>query len=349
MGTAADLVPLVGDNHILGRHGLQVLKASPKPGLRALLTAAGIEAGKDLSPGHLGFVLGPRINASGRMGSASLALELLSTQDAARAQVLAQELEAINQERAKLQNEIWDEVRAEVEAGIAAGRFSHAVVVGSVRWHEGVVGIVASRVTETFHRPAIVIGIREGHAKGSARTYAGKDVLAGLRASSAFLAGFGGHRHAAGVSLKEESLAAFAEAFNEAMTGDHEAPQASPLKIDTSCALEDLDLKALQQLERLGPFGPGNPEPLIRVRARIAQPGYRALKNRHLKFTLVGDTGYLVDSIWFGAAEDLALYSRLSSERDRETPLEWAVVPEINRFRGRMSPSLRVRDVKLTE
>src|SRR6185312_1032076 len=180
MATAADMVPLVGDNHVLVRQGMEVLKRSTKPGVRALLDAAGLTS-KDVSPSHLGFVLGPRINASGRMQSASLALELLSTTDPARAFELAHELERLNSERAELQNRIWDQVRARVEKGIAEGKFKSGIVVGDPEWHEGVVGIVASRVTETFRRPAAVIAVREDFAKGSVRSFGGKDVLAALR------------------------------------------------------------------------------------------------------------------------------------------------------------------------
>ena len=176
MATAADMVPLTGDNHVLVRHGLEVLKASRKPGVRALLEAAGLGA-RDISPGHLGFVIGPRINASGRMHSASLALELLTTEDPVRAGELARELERLNEERAATQNAIWDQVRERVEQGIAQGHFKNGIVVADSSWHEGVVGIVASRVTETFRRPAAVIALREDFGKGSVRSYGGKDVL----------------------------------------------------------------------------------------------------------------------------------------------------------------------------
>ena len=170
IATAADMVPLTGDNRTLVKHGLDVLRETDKPGLRELMKAAGIEV-KSVGPSNLGFGLGPRINASGRMGSAETAYRVLTTKDPDEGRKLAQELEGINQERADLQNSIWDQVREKVNEGLALGKFSHAVVVASADWHEGVVGIVASKVTDHFKKPAIVLAIREdGIAKGSVRS-----------------------------------------------------------------------------------------------------------------------------------------------------------------------------------
>lgn len=333
VATAADMVPLTGDNHILVRHGMEILKNTRKPGLKALLQEAGLGS-KEVSPGHLGFVLGPRINASGRMGSASTALELLTTEDPARALELARQLEQVNRERADLQNRIWDEVRARVEAGIAAGKFKHGIVVADASWHEGVVGIVASRVTETFRRPAAVIALREDFGKGSVRSFAGKDVLEALRASSEHLLGFGGHRHAAGLSVAHERVEAFAGAFDSALAELEEDATARPLLIEGECSIAELDLRALEELERLGPFGPGNPEPVFKIRAGVR--AHRVLKDRHLKLDLVSDEA--IEAIWFHAAE------RRTMDELGHGESEWAGVPELNRFRGRVTPTFRVRD-----
>ncbi len=349
MATAADMVPLTGDNHVLVRHGLEVLKRSCKPGVRALLEAAGLGA-RDISPGHLGFVIGPRINASGRMVSASLALELLTTEDAPRAAGLAQELERLNQERAAVQNAIWDEVRARVEQGIAEGRFKHGIVVADPGWHEGVVGIVASRVTETFRRPAAVLALREDMGKGSVRSFGGKDVLAALRVSSEHLLGFGGHKHAAGLSLALDRVDAFTRAFDEALSAVKEDATATPLYIEGECSLHELDILTLQELERLGPFGPGNPEPVFRCRAAVQS--HSVLKGRHLKLNLSvahADSASraresVMEAIWFNAAEREEWMSPGASGPISQDESEWAGVPEINRFRGRMTPTFRVRD-----
>lgn len=357
MATAADMVPLTGDNHILARHGLEVLKFSKKPGVRALLDVCGISEKADhLSPSLLGFAIGPRINASGRLKSAALALNLLCTEDPVEATQLSLEVEKLNKERMEIQNQIWDQVKAEVEAGLALGKFQNAVVVGNEAWHEGVVGIVASRVTETFHRPAVVLSFRGDHAKGSVRSYAHKDVLAALRACAEHLTGFGGHRHAAGLNLSVENLPAFQEAFNQALSpeslakDDTDALALQPLKLDARVRLEDLRFSVLQEIEKLGPFGPGNPEPVFSVTASARQ--VKVLKERHYKFQLVSQgasprdlsltAGTLMESIWFYAAKDI------EADVLSETA-EWAGVAELNRFNGRVTPTFRVKDRKVLE
>jgi len=343
MATAADMVPLTGDNHILVRYGLDVLKNTQKPGIKALLQAAGLGS-RDVSPSHLGFVIGPRINASGRMHSASLALELLTTEDADRAQRLASELEKLNQERAQLQNQIWDEVRVRVEQGLAQGKYRYGIAVGDSKWHEGVVGIVASRVTETFRKPAAVIALREDFGKGSVRSFGGKDVLVALRECAPYLRGFGGHKHAAGLSLSIEQFETFAEKFDVAVEHIPEEVHASSLTIEGSCSIHELDVRSLQELERLGPFGPGNPEPVFSVRASVK--GHRILKGRHLKLNLSekGHSSSTIEAIWFHGAERKELMDDAVSE-----PREWAGVPELNRFRGQVTPTFRVRDWRKIE
>jgi single-stranded-DNA-specific exonuclease len=345
MATAADMVPLTGDNHILVRQGLEVLKRSRKPGVAALLEAAGLGS-RELSPSHLGFVIGPRINASGRLQSASLALELLTTTDALRAAALAQELEQLNQERANLTNQIWDEVRVHVEERMKDGRFRYGIVVADPGWHEGVVGIVASRVTETFRRPAAVIALREDFGKGSVRSYGGKDVLAALRASAGCLLGFGGHRHAAGLSVALDRVDEFAESFDRALGEIAEDADAKPLFVEGECLLEELNSTTIQELERMGPFGPGNPEPVFTLRASARS--FRVLKERHLKLSLgtgAGASHCEIEAIWFNAAERPELFQ--GDELKQEA--EWAGVPELNRFRGQVTPTFRVRDRRRAE
>ncbi len=351
MATAADMVPLTGDNHILVRYGLEVLRHSKKPGIRALLEVAGLGS-RTLSPSHLGFVLGPRINASGRIQSASLALEMLTTTDGERALKLAQDLEMLNQERANLQNQIWDEVRQRVEAGMAQGKYRSGVALADPSWHEGVVGIVASRVTETFRKPAAIIALREDFGKGSVRSYGGKDVLAALRICAPYLKGFGGHKHAAGLSVELHQVDAFVEAFDRALETIQEESTANYLYVEGVCSIEELTVKTLEELERLGPFGPGNPEPVFTIRASVRD--HRILKGRHLKLNLAPKTPdgrngaaerpmafSAIEAIWFHGAErkDVMEFGGLL-----EDEWEWAGVPELNRFRGQVTPTFRVRD-----
>lgn len=342
MATAADMVPLTGDNHILVRHGLEVLKQTQKAGVRALMNSSGIE-GSNLSPSYLGFVIGPRINASGRMGSASRALELLTTRDPARAATLAKELELANKERQDVQNKIWDEVRVQIEKKIEEGKFKHGIVVADPGWHEGVVGIVASRVTETFRRPAAVISIREGFGKGSVRSYGGKDVLQALRDCAPLLLGFGGHRFAAGLSVSPENIAQLQEQFDTSLSQIPDDETSRPLMVDAEVRIEDLNLKAIEEIEKLGPFGPGNPEPIFVMSAAVQ--GYRVLKGRHLKLELglAGNSASL-EAIWFHIAEKTG---ENLDDKYLQGESQWAGVPELNRFRGRVTPTLRVKDWRL--
>jgi single-stranded-DNA-specific exonuclease len=353
MATAADMVPLIGDNHILVKQGLEVLKASTKPGVSALLEAAGLQH-RDFGPSSLGFAIGPRINASGRMSNASHALELLTTEDPRRAVTLAGDLERMNQERQTLQNAIWDEVRTRVEAGLAAGKYRHAILVGDSNWHEGVVGIVASKVTETFRKPAAVLALREDYGKGSVRSFGGKDILEALRRCSDQLRSFGGHKYAAGLSVELDRFDDLVVAFDEAVGSLEDAGGAErPLLTEGDATIEELDFKTLQEIERLGPFGPGNPEPVFVVRAKTI--GHSVMKGRHLKLSLApthaeatarsldgkmpGSIPSVMEAVWFHAAER----EETMSAATRGVNL-WAGTPEINRFRGRATPTLRVKD-----
>lgn len=340
IATAADMVPLTGDNHILVKHGMDVLKNTTKPGVKALLSVAGL-SGREISPSHLGFTIGPRINASGRMSNASHALELLTTKNDSRAAELAHQIEELNRERMNTQNTIWDSVRETVESGIEKGKYKNAIVIGNSDWHEGVVGIVASKVTEHFQKPAIVMALREDHGKGSVRSYGGRDVLEGLRRCSELLLGFGGHRFAAGLSLSLENFEGFVERFDEVMGElgkDHTDP---PLLTDGEAKLSDFNVKTLLEIEKLGPFGIGNPEPLFEVTPYVVRKNI--LKERHFKLLFTPNEKEMdhnkvfVEALWFNGAE--------REDYSEEQQYSWVVVPEMNRFRGNADPQLRVKNI----
>lgn len=344
LATAADQVPLTGDNRTLVRHGLRVLQETKKPGLKALMQVAGVDPTR-VSPSSLGFALGPRINASGRLASAGLALRCLTTLDVHEGQALARKLDALNAERAELQNAIWDEVRAKVDEQQKLGYFQHGIVVADPGWHEGVVGIVASRVVDHFKKPAVVLAIREdGIAKGSVRSLRGINVLGALQASKDLLLGFGGHKMAAGLTLRPENLQAFAQSFDLAIAqAVIQKPETKDIKLDGRISLSDLKRPALEQLENLGPFGPGNPEPAFSTFASVSS--INILKGRHLKFQFENE-GYSVEGIWFNGAERSETLDTLEGARRSGVRLEWAGVPELNRFRGASKPSVRIRDFR---
>jgi single-stranded-DNA-specific exonuclease len=344
IATAADMVPLVGDNRTLVRHGLQVLRDTAKPGLKEIMRVAGIEV-KTVSPSNLGFALGPRINASGRMGSAETAYRCLTTRDAEEGRALAEQLERVNAERAGLQNQIWDQVREMTHAGIDRGEFSHAIVVASRSWHEGVVGIVASRVTDFFKKPAVILAIREdGVAKGSVRSYGGYNVLEALHLTSEKLLGYGGHKYAAGLSLREADVDHFVRDYNRNIATLSPSEKDDRLKLEARCGLEDLGDQLLEELENLAPFGPGNPEPLFGVEARVEEQ--RVLKGRHLKLRLASGRIRTFEGIWFNAAERLESTRMVEISAQQKKACLFAGIPEMNRFMGKKTPTLRIKDAQ---
>jgi single-stranded-DNA-specific exonuclease len=339
IATAADMVPLIGDNRILVKHGLDVLKDTQKPGLKALCDQAGF-SNKTMNASSLGFSIGPRINASGRMGSAETAYKILISRDPIESNQLAQELEAINKQRADLQNLIWDEVRSMVNEGIERGEFSSAVVVASENWHEGVVGIVAAKVTEHFKRPAIVMAIREdGIAKGSVRSYAGYNVLEALHLTKDFLKGYGGHKYAAGLSLSPESVNEFSKAYNLAVSTLTPTRKDEVYELEGEFELADFTPKAIEEIEKFAPYGTGNPEPLFGVKAHVEYQN--VLKGRHMKLKL--GPGKVLEGIWFNAAERLEVTEMLEKSAQFRKPCLFAGIPELNRYMGRVTPTLRIK------
>jgi single-stranded-DNA-specific exonuclease len=203
-------------------------------------------------------------------------------------------------------------------------------------------------VTETFRKPAAVIALREDFGKGSVRSFGGKDVLAALRECSTHLLGFGGHRHAAGLSLPLDGVDRFAEAFDQALEKIQEEAYGSSLYIEGACTIDELNVKGLQELEKLGPFGPGNPEPVFTLQASVKS--HRVLKGRHLKLNLgslrsIHGIRPTLDAIWFNGAER----KDVACDQLNDEVREWAGVPELNRFRGQITPTLRVRDWRKIE
>jgi len=207
-------------------------------------------------------------------------------------------------------------------------------------WHEGVVGIIASRITETYHRPAVVISLGEEIGKGSIRSFAGKNILEGLQMTKKYLTKFGGHPYAAGLSIHFSQVEAFTLAFNQAMEKLPQDLHLSSLMLEGNCALEDLTLQSLQELEKLGPFGPGNPEPIFSFQAMVKS--HQVLKGRHLKLGLTShnNSQVMTEAIWFYGMDckELCLETLIHQH------CQWAAVPELNRFRGRLNPVLRIKD-----
>jgi single-stranded-DNA-specific exonuclease len=287
LGTVADVAPLLGENRILVRHGLQELTRSQKLGVQTLKRVARIAA-HDIGPRQVGYTLAPRLNAAGRLAAAKAGVELLLSDDAVRAEKLARYLDAVNRERQAVQAQIYAEARAAIEAdGGVADRW--AIVLASERWHPGVVGIVASKLVEEYGRPTVLIGLDEQTGKGSGRSIAAFHLYKALVACQEHLAGFGGHEHAAGIRIDRAQVPAFQEALNRVARERLTAAECAPLlSIDAEVRLDEIDDGLLEFIERLEPFGEGNPPPVLLARGVEVTdaPALVGKDQQHLRLTL---------------------------------------------------------------
>lgn len=330
VGTVADIVPLTGENRILVRAGMERLPQTQKIGLRALMDIADVP--DKVTTYHVGFRIGPRLNAAGRLADAMAALELLLTNDAARAADLAKLLNEHNAKRQGIESQITEEAIA--MARVNSG--DRVLVLAKEGWHVGVIGIVASRVLQAFHRPTVVIGIEEGMGKGSCRSVSGFSIVAALQHCAPLLEKFGGHEMAAGLSVKASNVDELRETLNEfagRMLNDEDLlPQ---VRIDAMVKLDDLDADFFEQLERLEPCGTENPTPVFVVEGVHLRGKPRIVGKNHLRFSVTdGDT--TLQAIWWGKG-------------DFEFPegaFDIAFTPELNEYGGRESVQLKVRDIR---
>ena len=283
LGTVADVMPLVDENRSLVSLGLKALKATRHEGLRALLEVSRCTR-KPLVPSDVSFRIGPRINAAGRLGSASLALDLLLCEEPERAAELAEQLDEGNRERQKIQREQWNDARVRAEKQVAESDRS-SVVLADSGWHPGVIGIVAARTTEAFDRPAALISIEGDRARGSARSFGHVQLHQALAACDDLLLTHGGHAAAAGFTLESSKIEAFAEAFDAAVRDQGDAAD-QPREVDAELPLDAVSAALAAELELLAPFGNGNREPVfcafgVKTAGKIRRVG---AQESHLSF-----------------------------------------------------------------
>jgi single-stranded-DNA-specific exonuclease len=324
LATVADVVSLTGANRILVQHGLQELTLGRRPGVRALKSVAGVV--EAVTAGTVGFRLGPRINAAGRLDDASLGLQCLLAKDLETALPLARKLDEANAERQQIERAMLDGALAQAEARVADG--ARGLVLSSPDWHPGVVGIVASRIVERFHRPAILVGVHEGTGKGSARSIEGFHLLDAITACSSALTRFGGHRAAAGLSIEPGRIPAFARDF-EAIAHARltEADLEPRLRIDALVSAGELDEAACEALGKLAPFGMGNAEPVLALRGQRAHP--RVLDNK-----LAGEPGHLKLSLEGAPALDVIGFRQAPLAALTEGPVDLAFKVGVDEYRG---------------
>ncbi len=285
IGTVADVVPLTGENRVIVKHGLSGLREVRNPGLRALLDLSGVSAGSAPSAGQVAFRIAPRLNAAGRMDTAAAVVEMFLTGDAARAGALAAQLDQLNAERQQTEEAITREIAEQCAREPVDGRFG--LVFWGGNWHRGVLGIVASRVTERFHRPAFVLGIEDGVARGSGRSIPAFHLLEALEGMPDLFDQFGGHKYAAGVTLPAARVAEFRERFN-AWAAARLAPEdlAPRVELDALVDFAELDNRSALDLFALAPFGCGNPTPLFGALDVEVAAAPVVVKEKHLRVLL---------------------------------------------------------------
>lgn len=338
LATVADVAPLIGVNRAFVRQGLKVMARRDRVGLVALSDLAGMDTAP--TPYHLGYLLGPRINAGGRIGQADLGARLLATQDPHEADALAQRLNDLNAERREIEAKVRAEALAQCEDRGSDGPLAWAVGQG---WHPGVVGIVASRLKEATHRPSVVIGVENGIGKGSGRSVSGIDLGAPIQrlAAEGLLLKGGGHKMAAGLTVAEDKIDAAMTRLGELLAkqgADSLGP--SDLRLDGMLMPDAATIDLVEQIDAAGPFGAGAPAPRYAFSAmRILNA--RRVGETHLKITFGAPGGARMDGIAFGAF-DGALGPRLSNHGGASFHLAGRL--EINSFRGRQSVQLRLED-----
>ena len=338
LGTAADIVPLTDENRIIVKHGLKSLSKTKRPGLRALLEVSGLGE-KELTVGRLLFWAAPRINAAGRLGDANRAVQLMTTENLPESLKLARELDEENRQRQDLQQSMVDEAIMKVNAEVDLEK-EKAIVLWDDNWHEGVIGIVASKIKETYHRPAVIISLSNGTGKGSARSVKGFDLYENLTECRELLDGYGGHPMPAGLTLDQENLEDFRTRFSnlayETLADDD---LVNSLDIEGEMDLNLIDGRFMDFLEKLAPFGPGNMTPKFITRHVIPVGNPRLVGNGdHLKFRAKkGETSY--DAIGFNMGNH---YEKLITGK----PIDIAYVVEKNEWQGRTSIQLNIRDIK---
>jgi single-stranded-DNA-specific exonuclease len=340
LGTVADVVPVTGENRVLTRHGLECLRHTRKTGLRSLIRASGYE-GKPLTPISVGFGLGPRLNASGRMDSAERALRLLMSSDRAEADALAEQLNDANRERRAEEARILEQALAMVDEAVDLAE-ERVLVLSAPAWHPGVVGIVASRVKECYARPAFILCEEEenGVARGSCRSIEGFDIAAALDAVKHLLTQHGGHAMAAGVTLPLPLLDRFRDEINAYAARTMDPELLVPIAwLDQELQPDEVDLDLCNAVGQLAPFGTGNAEPVFGCRNVKIEHIRRIGDGSHLRLRVSGQTSRLVECVAFGMG-DLAESLKLGNRVD----ISFTV--EANEWQGTVSPQLRIREIR---
>jgi single-stranded-DNA-specific exonuclease len=334
---ASDLVDMRGENRILAYFGLKKLNENPSIGLQSLLD--GTVAKSKYSIQDIIFGIGPKINAAGRIADAKSAVKVLIEQDYSTARQLSRILNDRNDERKELDTDITKEAINMVEN--TNGLLDrNSIVLRGEDWHKGVVGIVASRMVEQFYKPTIIFSLNDGIYTGSARSVKNFDIHEAIQSCSQYVDQFGGHKYAAGLSVKLENFEAFAEAFEKVVAKTiTESSLVPEVEYDLELQLHEINDKMMNLIAQMAPFGPGNTVPIFKTTNVKAQNTARVLKDKHLKLQLSGNTRHTFDAIGFGLAEHFHTVSNGNI-------FNACYCIEENNYNGRVSVQLRLRDIK---
>ena len=341
IGSIADIVPLMGENRVFARFGLEMLQSSARPGIKALIDSAGL-TDRAITSGQVVFSMAPRINAVGRMGDALRGVKLFLTDDPEEAKQLAQVLEKENRYRREVDNQTLIEARQKINSTLDFDSRS-TIVLSSEDWHPGVLGIVASRIVEEYYRPTVLISFdKEGEGKGSARSISNFHMFDALKQCAHCLDVFGGHKYAAGLQLRIEDYEQFVETFDRVVSNMLEPEDLVPeISVDLEISLEQADKTLLDSLELFRPYGPGNPKPVL-VANDLSVVGYpKVVGNNHLKMR-VRKEGYQLESIGFGLADKL---KEINTTREK---ISMAFILEENEWNNMRILQARIKDIKVS-
>jgi len=338
-GTVADIVPLLDENRVLVKYGLEQLNQTNNIGLRALIEVAGLR-GREINSGHIGYILAPRINAAGRMGNSSIGVKLFLSKDPLHALDYARSLEKENTNRQEIEMAVLEEAQAQIEAN-PDWKSEHALVLAGEGWHLGVIGIVASKLVDLYHKPVILIGMDGDEGRGSGRSIDGFNLFDAIESCSEYLIRFGGHEFAAGLSVKREMLPSFQKAFLELAKCRLTPADLQPvLKIESVIDLSHATLDLARELTRLAPCGPSNPTPVLGCKS-ISLVDYRSVgeNGRHLKVK-VSDSRIIREGIGFNLG---AIYEQLAVAQE----VDVAFSLEENVWNGMSSVQLNLKDLRV--
>lgn len=334
IGTIGDISPLIDENRIFAKIGLDLITEGKRVGISALKEVCGIE-NQVIDSGKASFCLIPRINATGRVASASEAVQLLLTDDKDEAKEIASRLDIYNRKRQHMEKAILSDIIDEIENTIDPEKLG-SLVFASYKWHPGVIGIVASRLVDRYYRPAILISLKDGIGKGSGRSIADFNIYEGLKKCESLLLSYGGHRYAAGISIREEDIKAFTVLLEQIIREDVDITDfTSQTIIDAQCNLNEISHELISQIGMIAPFGSKNPEPILCVR-NIHVTSQAIVGNNHLRMRVTGD-GVSYNSIWFSKGHFIHSLSGMA--------IDIAFTPQVSHWNGSFDIQLKLKDM----